>query len=40
MDEQKRLKRKRAGEEVLKTISTDLSKKRKLGEQTAVKDKV
>ncbi len=36
MDDQKRLKKKRAGEELLKTISTDLNKKRKLDEQTAI----
>lgn len=39
MDDQKRLKKKRAGEELLKTISTDLNKKRKLDEQTAVQAK-
>ena len=36
MDDQKRLKKKRAGEEIIKNISTDLNKKRKLDEQTAV----
>lgn len=39
MDDQKRLKKKRAGEELLKTISTDLNKKRKLDEQTAIQAK-
>jgi hypothetical protein len=32
MDDQKRLKKKRANEELLKGISTDLSKKRRLDE--------
>lgn len=36
MDELKRLRRKRAKEDLVKSISTDLSKKRKLDEQTAI----
>ena len=32
MDDQKRLKKKRAGEEIIKNISTDLNKRRKLDE--------